>query len=85
MLGDRVESMPTIEVYTQRGCNACEVEVPRIIREANALGIEVRQVDIDHCPVNRLDSCNRVEVVPTLMYQGREIGLSDLKQIAEGH
>ena len=75
--------MPTIEVYTQRGCNACEVEVPRIIREANALGIEVRTVDIDRCPVNRMDTCRVIEVVPTLMYQGQEIGLSDLKRIAE--
>ena len=76
--------MPTVEIYIQRSCHACEVEVPRIIREANALGIDVRQVDIDQCPVNKQETCSSIEVVPTLMYQGREISLSDLKQIAEG-
>lgn len=76
--------MPTIEVYIQHGCEACEVEVPRIIREANALGISVRQIDLDTCPVNKRETCDSVSVVPTLMYQGREISLSDLKQIAEG-
>jgi len=74
--------MPTVEVYSQKGCGACDVEIPRIIREANALGIEVRQIDIDRCAVNRQDVCARIEYVPTLMYQGREISLSDLAKIA---
>ena len=76
--------MVTIEIYSQQQCEACHVEIPRIIREANALGIEVRQIDIDRCPVNRQNTCARVEYVPTLMYQGKEIGISDLAEIARG-
>ena len=75
--------MPSIEVYSQKLCSACEVEVPRIVRECKALGLDVRVIDLDTCPVSRQSTCDRVEVVPTLMYQGREIGLSDLKKIAE--
>ena len=75
--------MPTIEVYKERSCNACEVEVPRIIREAKALGIDVRVIDLATCPVNKQGTCNEINYVPTLMYQGKEIGLSDLKRIAE--
>ena len=75
--------MPTVEVYSQRGCGACDVEIPRIIREAKALGIEVKQIDIDQCAVNRQDVCDSISYVPTLMYQGKEIGLSDLAKIAK--
>ena len=76
--------MPTVEVYSQKSCNACHVEVPRIIREAKALGIYVRVIELDTCPVNRQEICDSIQVVPTLMYQGREIGLGDLKDIARG-
>jgi len=75
--------MPTVEVYAQKSCEACRTEVPRIVHEAKALGIDVRIIDIDTCPVNRENTCSNIEVVPTLMYQGKEIGLSDLKRIAE--
>jgi len=76
--------MPTVEVYSQKLCQACEVEIPRIIKEAKALGIDVRVIDIDRCAVNRQDTCDKIAYVPTLMYQGREIGLGDLRGIAEG-
>ena len=76
--------MPTVEIYFQRGCGACDIEIPRIVREAKSLGLDVRTYDIDTCPVNKRDECDSISVVPTLMYQGKEIGLSDLKQIAEG-
>jgi len=76
--------MVTVEIYSQRGCEACVTEVPRIVREANALGIEVRQIDIDRCAVDRQDTCKIIEYVPTLMYNGKEIGISDLKKIARG-
>lgn len=76
--------MPTVEVYSQKLCSACQVEVPRIIREAKALGLDVRVIDLDTCPVSKQDACSRVDVVPTLMYQGREISLGDLKDIARG-
>jgi len=76
--------MSVVEIYSQKGCEACVIEIPRIIREANALGIEVRQIDIDRCAVNRQDICNKIAYVPTLMYNGKEIGISDLKKIARG-
>ena len=76
--------MVTVEVYSQKSCLACKTEVPRIIREANALGIEVRTIDVDRCPVDAKNRCARVEYVPMLMYQGREIGISDLAEIARG-
>ena len=75
--------MPTVEVYKEQSCGACEVEVPRIIREAKALGIDVRVIDLATCPVNRENTCNSISYVPTLMYQGKEIGLSDLAKIAK--
>ena len=76
--------MVTIEIYSQQQCEACHVEIPRIIREANALGIEVRTIDIDRCAVDRQDVCLRIEYVPTLMYRGKEISISDLKNISTG-
>jgi hypothetical protein len=74
--------MPTVEIYFQKGCGACDIEIPRIVREAKSLGLDVRTYDIDTCPVNKQEACGRIEVVPTLMYQGREISLGDLKEIA---
>ena len=75
--------MPTVEVYSQRGCGACDVEIPRIIREAKSLGVDVQVIDIDRCAVNRQSVCDSISYVPTLMYQGKEIGISDLAKIAK--
>lgn len=72
----------SIEVYVTEWCAACHTELPRIKREANKLGLQVEVVDVDRCDVKHRDTCSRIEFVPTLMYQGREISVEQLQQMA---
>ena len=76
--------MVEVEVYKQTGCHACETEIPKMKQEAKRLGIELKIVDVDRCPVDKKDTCNNIEWVPNLQYKGQEITIGQLAAIAKG-
>lgn len=75
--------MSSLVVYVTSWCEACKGELPKIRRSASRLGLTPQIVDVDRCPVNRKDECSKVEFVPTVMLDGKEISVRQLEQMAE--
>lgn len=74
--------MSSLEVYIASWCRACKGELPKIRKSASKLGLTPTIIDVDRCPVNRKDECSKVEFVPTVMLDGREISVQQLEQMA---
>lgn len=76
--------MDNLTVYVNSNCGACHVQLPKIKEYSAKLGVSLEVVDIDRCPVKHKDKCSSLEWVPTLVYNGREIEVSDLEKMARG-
>ena len=73
----------SLTVYTTSWCEACKTELPKIRQSASKLGLTPQIIDLDRCPVNRKDECSKVEWVPTIMLDGKEVSVQQLEQMAE--
>lgn len=69
-------------VFTTAWCGACLSEMPRIKQAANKLGLTVQEVNVDRCSVQHKEICERIDFVPTVMLDGREITVSQLEGMA---
>ena len=74
--------MSLLEVFVTSWCSACKTELPKIRKSASKLGLTPKIIDVDRCPVNRKDECAKVDFVPTVMLDGREISVQQLEQMA---
>jgi len=71
-----------IRVYVTEWCGACKATLPQIRAAANKLGVKTEVVDVDRCKPGLEDRCSRVEFVPHIEYNGREVSLEQLKGMA---
>lgn len=69
-------------VFTTAWCDACHSEMPRIKQAANKLGLTVQEVNVDRCSVAYKDLCAQIEWVPTLMFNGKEVSIEQLQNMA---
>ena len=72
----------SLRVYTTQWCGACKSELPRIRESAHKLGYSVSVVDVERCPVSLKERCEKVEWVPHVELDGKEISVNQLEQMA---
>ena len=74
--------MDKIVVYTTQWCGACKSALPQIRAVANRLGMRTEVIDVDRCKPGLEDRCSRVEFVPHIEFNGREVSLEQLENMA---
>ena len=72
----------SLKVFTAKWCGACKVELPKIRAAASKLGYSVQQIDISECAPRDKAKCQRIEFVPHIELNGREISVSQLEGMA---
>ena len=74
-------------LYTAKWCEACKRRVPKIMKKAQAAGLQVKLIDWDEdlSTLDRERLIARVEYVPYIDYLGREIDEEELDSMCRGH
>ena len=70
-------------IYTAKWCGACKKRVPKIMKKAQAAGLNVKLVDWDEdlSTRDRERLITSIEYVPYIDYLGREIDEAELDSI----
>ena len=74
--------MGILRIFKTSTCGACATEVPRIQEIGHKLGMSVRVIDVDHCPVSLKPRCEAVDFVPHLELDGRAISVQQLESMS---
>ena len=72
-----------VTVYTAEWCVHCHEQMPEIKSLAEKAGLRVEEIDVDSDDVEDRRRSRHVRFVPHIDYEGREIDLEDLRELAE--
>ena len=69
--------------YGSKWCEYCQADYPKVVQTAQKLGYSVEKVDIEQCPVNLKDKCDKVEWVPLVEFNGKTMSVSEFQNQAK--
>ena len=69
--------------YGSKWCEYCAADYPKVVQTAQKLGYSVEKVDVDRCPVNLKERCNKIEWVPTVELDGKIMSVQEFQKKAK--